>query len=142
VKPFLALLSLLAFLFYLLFVVGSAGAAKTDSETSRLTLTVLPAVEIEISKEPPLVDSDQASSSFSIRLWANTAWAISEPEVSSPLAEPGACTASRLTGPRNFDNAPQEIEVLCLQPMSWADGPGSYLLRLDQIVAAPLSASE
>ena len=139
-KPLSALLALLSFILYLVLVIGPAkGATATDSETSKLTLTVLPAVEIEVRKADPVVGIDQASTGFSINLWANTAWSISEPTISSGMVEEGSCAASRLRGSRNLDNRPQEISVVCLQPMSWGDDLGTYEVTLDQVVASTLS---
>ncbi len=139
-KPLSALLALFSLCLYLFLVIGPAkGSTATDTEKSTLTLTIQPAVEIEVIKADPLVDVDQASASFSINLWANTAWAISEPTISSGLVDDGSCVASQLRGSRNLDNRPQEIGVVCLQPMSWANDSGAYEVTLDQVIASTLT---
>lgn len=142
-KPLSLLLALLSFVLYLAIICGPANGSvtpATDSATSTLTLTVLPAVQIEILDQgPETVSALSAEKAFTIHVWANTAWSITELTISSGMIEDGSCAASRTSGPRNLDDRPQEVSLVCLQPLSWADGPGLQEMTIGQVIAAPLS---
>lgn len=142
VKPLSALLALISLFLYLALISGPARAITpaSDSVTSRLTLTVLPAIQIEVLDAGPQETSTEAvSKAFGIHLWANTKWSLSEPKMAGGLAEEGSCSASRTTGARNSSDAPQEISVVCLQPLSWADQPGFQEITLEQVISLPIS---
>ena len=140
-KPdrFVLLVLLIAF-FGLCIYKGTARAItpQTDSATSRLTLEILPALEVDLLSTEKRTSPNQIEAIFNLGIRSNTAWTLSYAVQESDLSSPATCQTGGELGRRNLDNSQQQISLSCRQAISWEDKAADRELALTYSVAPVL----
>ena len=135
-----ALLVILIAFFGLCIYKGTSKAItpQSDTATSRLTLEILPALEVDLLSTEKRTSPNWIEATFNLGVRSNTAWTLSYAVQESNLSSPATCQTGGELGRRNLNNSQQRISLSCQQALSWGDKAADQELAVTYSVAAIL----